>query len=88
MVNKSKKNGVKTGVVKKTGGKLVTKKVVQKANVEEPKENEFMVTVSRLGLKKAVDMVANALPGKEYNDAKSGIFLEAKIGRASCRERV
>lgn len=78
MVNKSKKNGVKTSVVKKTGGKPVTKKVVQKANVEEPKENEFMVTVSRLGLKKAVDMVANALPGKEYNDAKSGIFLEAK----------
>lgn len=77
MVNKSKKSGVKTGTVKKTG-KPVIKKVAPKAKVEEPKENEFMVTVSRLGLKKAVDMVANALPGKEYNDAKSGIFLEAK----------
>lgn len=76
MVNKSKKSGVKTGTVKKTG-KTVTKKVA-KAKAEEPKENEFMVTVSRLGLKKAVDMVANALPGKEYNDAKSGIFMEAK----------
>ena len=55
--------------------KTITKK---KQNVAETKENEFNVTVSRLALKKAVDMVANALPGKDYGDAKSGIFLEAK----------
>lgn len=63
-----------------TNKKVSATKQTSKPKVEkvETNDNEFMVSVSRLGLKKAVDMVSNALPSKEYNDAKSGIFLESK----------
>lgn len=53
-------------------------KVSKVETAAKPEDNEFMVTVSRVALKKAVDLVSNALPSKEYNDAKSGIFLESK----------
>lgn len=72
----SKSSTVKKNVAKSTAQKVETKP--KKEVATENSDNEFMVTVSRLGLKKAVDMVSNALPSKEYNDAKSGIFLEAK----------
>lgn len=68
----TKRSTVKKGVVAKKQRKDVDQQKSKDA------ENEFMVSVSRTGLKKAVDMVSNALHGKEYLDAKSGIFLEAK----------
>lgn len=67
-----------TRTTKKTSGVKTQTKKKATPKVEESKDNEFMASVSRLGLKKAVDMVSNALPGKEYNDAKSGIFMEAR----------
>lgn len=71
------------GGAKRTPTKTTTKVATQKKETkvvqkQEPESNEFMVTVSRLGLKNAVDLVSAALPGKEFNDAKSGIFLESK----------
>lgn len=68
----------KNNGLKKVATKSVTKKTTVKKEQPKPESNEFMVTVPKVTFKKAVDLVSDALPSKEYNDAKSGIFMETK----------
>lgn len=77
-----KKKVVKSSVAKTS--KVTTNKTVKKNKpISKPQQPEttdslFMVTCPKVALKNAINLVANALPSKEYNDAKSGVFIEAK----------
>ena len=78
-----KKKVVKSSTTKTS--KATTNKTVKKnKSISKPQQPEttdslFMVTCPKVALKNAINLVANALPSKEYNDAKSGVFIEAKM---------
>lgn len=78
----TKKTNINNSVKKKTTTKSKTttkKSAIKKATkISKEKEEGFYATVGRLALKNITDLVSEALPSKDFNDAKSGIFIETK----------
>ena len=77
-----KKTNTKTKVnstTKKTSAKKTntkSKSTSKKKSVSD--DFEFYANVGRIALKNITNLVSEALPTKEFNDAKSGLLIETK----------
>lgn len=72
------KNGKAKTTQKVEVSKAKTQTVKAKPEPTVPLDGDMYVNVGRTEFINAVNLVSAALPSKEYNDAKSGIMLEAR----------
>lgn len=75
---KNKTTGEQKKTIKTKDNVKTKKSDFEKAMPKPKKVDGCFVSVPKINLKKAIDLVSNALSSKEYNDAKSGIMLETK----------